>query len=128
MARVGHDRVPFYPAIELVAGEKENAATLRRCVQPALRGNRFGATSGAVMSFSNANSDLERRLRCGDQVRSYSNKLVSDRRGPRWGRPPLGPMLWVARGGFRAVVRIVQWPFALAVAAMARSSKEGQYI
>ena len=114
----------FYPAIDLVAGEKERGTLETLLCSPALRGEIVWGKLGAVMSFSmltailNASSMLV--------TSSFVFKQIGvGPAGASMGAPPLVPMLWllVALVPLSALFSAL----ALAVAAMARSSKEGQY-
>jgi sodium transport system permease protein len=114
----------FYPAIDLVAGEKERGTLETLLCSPALRGEIVWGKLGAVMSFSmltailNASSMLV--------TSSFVFKQIGiGPAGSSMGAPPLVPMLWllVALVPLSALFSAL----ALAVAAMARSSKEGQY-
>ncbi len=112
----------FYPAIDLVAGEKERGTLETLLCSPALRSEIVWGKLGAVTTFSmmtailNASSMLV--------TSSFVFKQVGFT-GGTIGTPPIIPMLWllVALVPLSALFSAL----ALAVAAMARSSKEGQY-
>jgi sodium transport system permease protein len=112
----------FYPAIDLVAGEKERGTLETLLCSPALRSEIVWGKLGAVTSFSM----LTALLNAGSMLvtSTFVFKQI-DMGGGAIGPPPLAPMLWLLvalvplSGLFSAL--------ALAVAAMARSSKEGQY-
>ncbi|MGB7329395.1 MAG: ABC transporter permease subunit/CPBP intramembrane protease [Rubripirellula sp.] len=111
----------FYPAIDLVAGEKERGTLETLLCSPALRSEIVWGKLGAVTTFSmmtailNASSMLV--------TSSFVFKQIGV--GGSIGSPPIIPMLWllVALVPLSALFSAL----ALAVAAMARSSKEGQY-
>ncbi len=112
----------FYPAIDLVAGEKERGTLETLLCSPALRGEIVWGKLMAVTSFSM----LTALLNAGSML--VTSSFVFGQvgfGGGAMGAPPLGPMLWL-------IVALVPLSMlfsalALAVAAMARSSKEGQY-
>ncbi len=113
----------FYPAIDLVAGEKERGTLETLLCSPALRSEIVWGKLGAVTSFSmltavlNASSML--------LTSSFVIGQISVGGEGNIGAPPIAPMLWllVALVPLSALFSAL----ALAVAAMARSSKEGQY-
>ena len=112
----------FYPAIDLVAGEKERGTLETLLCSPALRSEIVWGKLGAVASFSM----LTAILNAGSMLvtSSFVLKQVAVG-GATVGSPPLVPMLWL----FVALLPLscLFSALALAVAAMARSSKEGQY-
>lgn len=113
----------FYPAIDLVAGEKERGTLETLLCSPALRAEIVWGKLGAVTSFSmltallNASSMLV--------TSSFVFNQISFGAGGAISAPPIAPMLWllIALVPLSALFSAL----ALAVAAMARSSKEGQY-
>lgn len=112
----------FYPAIDLVAGEKERGTLETLLCSPALRSEIVWGKLGAVASFSM----LTAILNAGSML--VTSSLVLNQvgvGGATVGAPPLVPMLWL----FVALIPLscLFSALALAVAAMARSSKEGQY-
>lgn len=114
----------FYPAIDLVAGEKERGTLETLLCSPALRGEIVWGKLGAVMTFSMMTAILN----AGSMLVTSSFVFGQIGIGPGGsgvGSPPIGPMLWllVALVPLSALFSAL----ALAVAAMARSSKEGQY-
>ncbi|TWU07848.1 ABC transporter permease subunit/CPBP intramembrane protease [Stieleria varia] len=114
----------FYPAIDLVAGEKERGTLETLLCSPALRSEIVWGKLAAVTTFSmltallNAGSML---LTSGFVFKQMGVGMAAG----SFGAPPLLPMLWL----FVALVPLSALfsALALAVAAMARSSKEGQY-
>ena len=112
----------FYPAIDLVAGEKERGTLETLLCSPALRGEIVWGKLGAVATFSM----LTAVLNAGSML--VTSSFVFRHMGigeGGIGAPPIIPMLWllVALVPLSALFSAM----ALAVAAMARSSKEGQY-
>ena len=111
----------FYPAIDLVAGEKERGTLETLLCSPALRSEIVWGKLGAVTTFSmltalmNASSMLVTSSFVFRQIGVAGNVAA----------PPIVPMLWllIALVPLSALFSAL----ALAVAAMARSSKEGQY-
>ena len=114
----------FYPAIDLVAGEKERGTLETLLCSPTLRSEIVWGKLGAVMSFSMMTAILNA---CSMLVTStfVFNQIAIGPAGGSMGTPPLIPMLWL----FVALIPLSALfsALALAVAAMARSSKEGQY-
>ncbi len=113
----------FYPAIDLVAGEKERGTLETLLCSPALRGEIVWGKLATVTTFSmmtailNVSSMLVTSALVFRQMSAGSSSAFA--------APPLVPLLWlvVALVPLSALFSAV----ALAVAAMARSSKEGQY-
>lgn len=113
----------FYPAIDLVAGEKERGTLETLLCSPALRGEIVWGKLATVTSFSMLTALLNV---CSMLVTSslVFRQMAASIPGA-FSAPPLVPLLWliVALVPLSALFSAV----ALAVAAMARSSKEGQY-
>ena len=113
----------FYPAIDLVAGEKERGTLETLLCSPALRSEIVWGKLGAVTTFSM----LTAMLNAGSMLvtSSFVFRQMGVGGGGGIGAPPIVPMLWllVALVPLSALFSAL----ALAVAAMARSSKEGQY-
>ncbi len=113
----------FYPAIDLVAGEKERGTLETLLCSPALRSEIVWGKLGAVTTFSM----LTAILNAGSMLvtSSFVFRQMGIGGGGGIGAPPITPMLWllVALVPLAALFSAL----ALAVAAMARSSKEGQY-
>jgi sodium transport system permease protein len=113
----------FYPAIDLVAGEKERGTLETLLCSPALRSEIVWGKLGAVTTFSM----LTALLNAGSML--VTSSFVFRQMGVGGeggiGAPPIAPMFWllVALVPLSALFSAL----ALAVAAMARSSKEGQY-
>lgn len=113
----------FYPAIDLVAGEKERGTLETLLCSPALRSEIVWGKLATVTTFSM----LTALLNAGSMLLTSSLVFQRLHVGPvdALGAPPLVPMLWL----LVALVPLASLfsALALAVAAMARSSKEGQY-
>lgn len=114
----------FYPAIDLVAGEKERGTLETLLCSPALRSEIVWGKLGAVATFSM----LTALLNAGSMLLTSSlvfQHIDVGGASNMLGAPPLVPMLWL----FVALLPLscLFSALALAVAAMARSSKEGQY-
>ncbi len=113
----------FYPAIDLVAGEKERGTLETLLCSPALRSEIVWGKLGAVTTFSM----LTAVLNAGSMLvtSSFVFRQMGIGGGGGIGAPPIVPMLWllVALVPLSALFSAL----ALSVAAMARSSKEGQY-
>lgn len=113
----------FYPAIDLVAGEKERGTLETLLCSPALRSEIVWGKLGAVATFS----IMTALLNAGSMLLTSSLvfKHIDVGASQSLGAPPIVPMLWllVALLPLSALFSAL----ALAVAAMARSSKEGQY-
>ncbi len=114
----------FYPAIDLVAGEKERGTLETLLCSPALREEIVWGKLGAVMTFSMMTAILNASSMLVTSSFVF-NQIGVGPAGSSMGAPPLIPMLWllVALIPLSALFSAL----ALAVAAMARSSKEGQY-
>lgn len=114
----------FYPAIDLVAGEKERGTLETLLCSPALRGEIVWGKLGAVMTFSMMTAILNAASMLVTSTFVF-NQIGVGPDGGSMGSPPLVPLLWllVALVPLSALFSAL----ALAVAAMARSSKEGQY-
>lgn len=112
----------FYPAIDLVAGEKERGTLETLLCSPALRNEIVWGKLGAVASFSMLTAVLNAGSMLVTSSFVFRQMGVG---GGTIGAPPIIPMLWllVALVPLSALFSAL----ALAVAAMARSSKEGQY-
>ncbi|TWT53657.1 ABC-2 family transporter protein [Rubripirellula amarantea] len=112
----------FYPAIDLVAGEKERGTLETLLCSPALRGEIVWGKLGAVTTFSMMTAILNAGSMLVTSSFVFKQMGVG---GGTIGSPPIVPMLWL----LVALVPLSSLfsALALAVAAMARSSKEGQY-
>ena len=112
----------FYPAIDLVAGEKERGTLETLLCSPALRSEIVWGKLGAVTTFSMLTALLNAGSMLVTSTFAFKQLGVG---GGTIGSPPMIPMLWllVALVPLSALFSAL----ALAVAAMAKSSKEGQY-
>ncbi len=113
----------FYPAIDLVAGEKERGTLETLLCSPALRSEIVWGKLGAVTTFSMLTALLNASSMLVTSSFVFRQMGVGGEGGI--GAPPIAPMLWllVALVPLSALFSAL----ALSVAAMARSSKEGQY-
>ncbi len=113
----------FYPAIDLVAGEKERGTLETLLCSPALRGEIVWGKLATVTTFSILTATLNAASML--VTSSFVVRQISIGGGVAIGAPPIGPMLWL----LVALIPLATLfsALALAVAAMARSSKEGQY-
>ena len=112
----------FYPAIDLVAGEKERGTLETLLCSPALRSEIVWGKLGAVTTFSMLTAVLNAGSMLVTSSFVFKQMGVG---GGAIGSPPMVPMLWL----LVALVPLSSLfsALALAVAAMAKSSKEGQY-
>lgn len=112
----------FYPAIDLVAGEKERGTLETLLCSPALRVEIVWGKLAAVTTFSMMTALLNASSMLVTSSFVFKQMGVG---GGDIGSPPMKPMLWllVALVPLSALFSAL----ALAVAAMAKSSKEGQY-
>ncbi len=114
----------FYPAIDLCAGEKERGTFETLLSSPAKRSEIAIGKLMTVISFSMATALLNLLSMAFTGLFVYS-RLTGNMGGLAIGPPPVSALLWLVialvpiSGLFSAV--------ALAAAAFARSSKEGQY-
>lgn len=117
----------FYPAIDLCAGEKERGTLETLLSSPAQRSEIVWGKLLTVMSFSVATSllNLASMAATGSFVISQMQRMNVSSASLEIGPPPLVPMLWLL-----VVLLPISALFSalsLALAAFARSSKEGQY-
>jgi sodium transport system permease protein len=117
----------FYPAIDLCAGEKERGTLETLLSSPAQRSEIVWGKLLTVMTFSVATSllNLASLAGTGGFVISRMQHLGVSDVSLELGPPPLAPLLWlvVALLPLSAMFSAL----SLAVAAFAKSSKEGQY-
>ena len=114
----------FYPAIDLCAGEKERGTFETLLSSPAKRSEIAIGKLLTVISFSMATALLNMISMAFTGLFVYS-RMTAGLGGFAMGAPPLASLLWlvVALIPISALFSAV----ALAAAAFARSSKEGQY-
>ncbi len=117
----------FYPAIDLCAGEKERGTLETLLSSPAQRGEIVWGKLLTVMTFSMATSLLNMcsMAATGSFVFTQMQRMGSPNASFDFGPPPLASLAWllVALVPISALFSAL----SLAVAAFARSSKEGQY-
>lgn len=115
----------FYPAVDLVAGEKERGTLETLLSSPALRSEIVIGKWAAVTTFSIATSVLNvlSMLLTGSLVTRHL--FTADATSAAVGLPAFSSLLWL----WVALVPLAALfsALALAVATLARSSKEGQY-
>lgn len=116
----------FYPAIDLCAGEKERGTLETLLSSPALRSEIVGGKLLAIMTFSIATSLLN-LASMGMTATLVMGQLTAAGAAGRlnFGPPPVWSVGWL----LLALIPMAALfsALALAVAALARSSKEGQY-
>jgi sodium transport system permease protein len=117
----------FYPAVDLCAGEKERGTLETLLSSPARRTEIVGGKLLTVMTFSAATAllNLASMGITGAFIIRQIQTLPNSNLGLNIGPPPLLAVVWllVATVPVAALFSAV----ALAVAAFARSAKEGQY-
>lgn len=117
----------FYPAVDLCAGEKERGTLETLLVSPAMRSEIVWGKLLTVTTFSMATSLLN--LLCMGLTGSlFFMQMAHSMQSPMMldlGPPPISSLCWLAL----AVIPISALfsALALAIAAFARSTKEGQY-
>jgi sodium transport system permease protein len=117
----------FYPAIDLCAGEKERGTLETLLCSPAQRGEIVWGKLLTVMAFSMATSILN-LFSMGLTslfILGRISQLAPEAAGLNIGTPPLSAVGWL----LLALIPIAALfsALALAIAAFARSTKEGQY-
>jgi sodium transport system permease protein len=117
----------FYPAIDLCAGEKERGTLETLLSSPAQRGEIVCGKLLTVMTFSMATAVLNLVSMCGTGIFIITQlaKIGPQNLRMDLGPPPLLPMVWLVVA--LVPVAALFSALSLAVAAFARSSKEGQY-
>jgi len=113
----------FYPAIDLCAGEKERGTLETLLCSPALRTEIVWGKLFTVMVFSMATALLN--LASMGFTWFFAARQLSGVTEMQFGPPPLASLCWLllALPPMSALFSAL----ALAIAAFARSSKEGQY-
>ena len=115
----------FYLAIDLCAGEKERGTLETLLCSPAQRSEIVWGKLFTVMTFSMATSLLN-LLSMGLTGSFIMQQLERTAAGPlQFGPPPLSSMCWLVLA--LVPISALFSALSLAVAAFARSSKEGQY-
>ena len=117
----------FYPAIDLVAGEKERGTLETLLTSPAKRIELVSGKLLTVMSFSMCTSllNLASMGFTGLFVMGQLSNMSGVSGGLNLGAPPVAAMLWLVLG--LIPISAMFSALALAVASFAKSSKEGQY-
>lgn len=117
----------FYPAVDLCAGEKERGTLETLLSSPAKRSEIVWGKLLTVMTFSMATSllNLASMGVTGTFIAAQLEKMASSPLPMHIGPPPLAAIFWLVL----ALVPISAMfsALSLAIAAFARSSKEGQY-
>jgi sodium transport system permease protein len=117
----------FYPAIDLCAGEKERGTLETLLSSPAARGEIVWGKLLTVMTFSMATSllNLGSMTATGTFIITQIQKMGAHGVPLEIGPPPLIALAWLALA--LVPISALFSALSLAVAAFARSSKEGQY-
>src|SRR5262245_5871639 len=117
----------FYPAIDLCAGEKERGTLETLLSSPAARGEIVWGKLLTVMTFSIATAVLN--LAAATAMATFTIGQLKKMGGANLpldiGPPPLAALAWL--GLALVPISALFSALSLAVAAFARSSKEGQY-
>jgi len=117
----------FYPAVDLCAGEKERGTLETLLCSPAQRSEIVWGKLLTVMTFSMATSllNLASMGLTGMFVISRMVEMGGDRAQIAIGSPPLSALSWLVLA--LLPLSAMFSALSLAIAAFARSSKEGQY-
>jgi sodium transport system permease protein len=117
----------FYPAIDLCAGEKERGTLETLLSSPAQRGEIVWGKLLTVMTFSMATALLNLAITTGMATFVITRLEVMGAADLRVqvGPPPLAALAWLVLA--LPPVAALFSALSLAIAAFARSSKEGQY-
>jgi sodium transport system permease protein len=117
----------FYPAIDLCAGEKERGTLETLLSSPAQRGEIVWGKLLTVMTFSMATALLNLAITTGMATFVITRLEVMGAANLRVqvGPPPLAALAWLVLA--LPPVAALFSALSLAIAAFARSSKEGQY-
>ncbi len=117
----------FYPAVDLCAGEKERGTLETLLCGPAGRNEIVCGKLLTIMSFSIATSllNLSSMGLTGLFVIGQINQLSSELATPALTSPPLTALFWLLLS--LVPISALFSALSLAIAAFARSSKEGQY-
>ncbi len=113
----------FYPAIDLVAGEKERGTLETLLCSPAMRGEIVWGKLFAVATFSMATAILN--VAGLELTMGFVSRQLSIGPLGAAGSPPLATLAWLMLG--LIPLSGLFSALALSVAALARSSKEAQY-
>ncbi len=117
----------FYPAVDLCAGEKERGTLETLLSSPAMRREIVWGKLLAIMLFSMVTSllNLASMGITGTLLIGQLQSLGANAGGMHLGAPPLAVMGWLLLG--LVPISALFSALALAIAALARSTKEGQY-
>lgn len=116
----------FYPAVDLCAGEKERGTLETLLCSPALRTEIVWGKLLTVMTFSMATALLNLASMGFTGMLIARQLMVGEPPGgAQFGPPPLTAVLWLLAA--LPPMSALFSALALAIAAFARSSKEGQY-
>lgn len=117
----------FYPAVDLCAGEKERGTLETLLTSPALRREIVWGKLLTIMTFSNATALLNLLSMgiTGKFVIDQLNMVTASGGGHALTLPPLAALGWLALA--LIPISTLFSALCLACAALARSSKEGQY-
>jgi sodium transport system permease protein len=117
----------FYPAVDLCAGEKERGTLETLLTSPALRREIVWGKLLTVMTFSNATAllNLLSMGLTGKFVIDQLNRVVPGGATAGLALPPLASLVWL--GLALVPISALFSALCLALAALARSTKEGQY-
>jgi sodium transport system permease protein len=117
----------FYPAVDLCAGEKERGTLETLLSSPAQRSEIVLGKLLTVMTFSMATSllNLVSMTATGTFIVTQLEKMGGQNMRIDLGPPPLVPLIWLVLA--LVPISALFSALSLAVAAFARSSKEGQY-
>jgi sodium transport system permease protein len=117
----------FYPAIDLCAGEKERGTLETLLSSPAMRSEIVWGKLLTVMMFSMATSllNLLSMGMTGFVIYQQLSRSVDMSMAMNLGPPPLSAVFWLVLA--LIPISALFSALALAIAAFARSSKEGQY-
>lgn len=117
----------FYPAVDLCAGEKERGTLETLLSSPAARSEIVWGKLLTVMTFSMATAllNLVSMTATGTFIITQLQKMGAAHLPLELGPPPLAAMLWLVLA--LVPISALFSALSLAIAAFARSSKEGQY-
>lgn len=115
----------FYPAVDLCAGEKERGTLETLLCSPARRSEIVWGKLFTVMLFSMATSLLNLASMGVTGAIILRHLESASQSGLTLGAPPLSAVVWLVLA--LAPIAALFSALALAIAAFARSTKEGQY-
>jgi sodium transport system permease protein len=117
----------FYPAVDLCAGEKERGTLETLLSSPAARSEIVWGKLLTVMTFSSATSllNLVSMTATGTFIVSQIQRMGAIRMPMELGPPPVAAVFWLVLA--LVPISALFSALSLAIAAFAKSSKEGQY-